>query len=669
MRLSLVLWGFSLLNGAFAGAQRYVISTFAGGGPLPVETSGANLSIDWNSKGLAVDAAGNVYFTSLNCVFKLGPDGIVTRIAGNGRPGYSGDGGPATLAQFSMGQLVESPPYIGSLPPGLAVDLAGNVYVADNGNSRIRRISPDGIVTTVAGNGTSGFSGDDGPATRAQLSSVLGLVVDGSGDLLLSDSENHRVRMIAPDGTISTVAGNGVCGFSGDGGAAAIAQLCNPAGMAMDRAGNLFIAEAGDGRIRRISADRIVSTAEFGLPAPTNVAVDVSGNLFVVAADANYWEEWQAVWKLVPGGKPVLVAGGACAPQTANCPPLPTDGKNAITTYFGDRLSTAVDAFGDLLIAAPVNRRIHRVFPDGSITTAAGSGYYDLSGDGGPAASARLADPTSVALDGNGGLFIGDRFNDVIRKVSSGGTMGTTAGNGTWGSSGDGGPAISASLTLGTVIAVDGTGTLFIANQNGGARKVSPDGIINNVTGAGGPLAALVADRAGNLFIAAPDGIRKVFTDGSMSTLVSRAHASALAVDIGGSLYFAEMGRISRLAPDGSTVAVAGNGTLGFAGDGGPATDAQVGYVFGLATDGAGDLFIADKDNSRIRKISTDGIITTIAGNGVNDYSGDGRLATEASISRPMGIVVDGGGNVYFADPANNVIRVLRPANRKAGRL
>ena len=221
-------------RGLSAQAQQYVISTYAGGGPLPIQTASTSLSIDWNSKGLTAGPRGDVYFTSLNCSFKLSPDRILIRIAGDGRPGYSGDGGPATNAEFSIGQLVDSNPYLGSLPPGLAVDNAGSVFVADNGNSRIRRISSGGFVTTVAGNGTFGFSGDGGPAISAQLSSVLGLAVDPAGNLLLADSDNHRIRRVALDGTITTVAGNGVCGLSGDGGPAASAQLCNPTGVVMD---------------------------------------------------------------------------------------------------------------------------------------------------------------------------------------------------------------------------------------------------------------------------------------------------------------------------------------------------------------------------------------------------------------------------------------------------
>jgi trimeric autotransporter adhesin len=652
------VWFLFAVGTILAQAQQYVISTYAGGGPLPAQVPGNNLSIDWNSKGLAVGTNGNVYFTSLNCVFRWDRDGTVTRIAGNSRHGYSGDGGPATSAQFSMEQIVSSPPYLGSLPPGLAVDNAGNVYVADNGNSRIRKISPDGIVTTVAGNGTFGFSGDGGPAVNAQLSSVLGLAVDAAGNLLLADSDSHRVRRVAPDGTITSVAGNGVCGFSGDGGAAAGAQLCNPAGVAMDHDGNLFIAEIGNNRIRRISPGGIIATAiGTGISEPTNVSVDGAGNLFVVSDSGDFWESWQAVRKFSTSGTMTVVAGDVCAPRTAYCPPPPSDGTTAVTTHLGDRLSTALDGAGNLLVAAPYIRRIYRVSPDGSIATAAGNGEYDFSGDGGPARSARLANPGSLAVDGTGSVSFVDYFNSRVRKVFPDGTITTVAGNGDYGSAGDGGLATNASLSP-TAIASDGMGNLFISNNFGGVRKVSPDGIVNTVAGRG---VTLALDLAGNLFIGDYTSLHKVAPDGSTTVVAGRAYALSLAVDNAGNLFFAAATRVGRLSPDGSIVTVAGNGTQGFSGDGGPATEAQLNYAVGVAVDGGGNLFVADRDNNRIRKVSPDGIITTIAGNGTRGYSGDDGRATDAAMSSPGSVAVDAVGNVYFSDVYNNVVRVLRP--------
>ena len=664
----MTLWRVSIIflflaTTLLAQDQRYTISTYVGGGPVPTRVPATSLGIDWKSKGLAVDAGGNVYFTSLNCIFKLDADGMVTRIAGNSRPGYSGDDGPGISAQFSMDQVVETPPYLGSLPPGLAADDAGNVYVADNGNSRIRKISADGIVTTIAGSGMFGFSGDGGPASTAQLSSVLGLAVDKAGNVLVADSDNHRVRRIGRDGTITSVAGDGACGSSGDGGPAASAQLCYPAGMAMDTAGNLFIAEIGRSRIRRIAPDGTIATAISGVVEPTNVSVDAAGNLFVVSDSGNLQESWQAVRKVSIHGTVTVVAGDVCEPHSAYCQHSPSEGTTAVMTYMGDRLSTAVDATGNLLVAAPYNRRIYRVSPDGGIATAAGNGEYDFAGDGGPADSARLASPASLAVDSAGNIFFNDEFNDRIRKVSAGGIITTVAGNGGWGISGDGGAATDATLAA-DGIGVDGAGNLFIGNSSfgGGVRKVSPDGIITTATGSGAGL--LAVDLTGNLFIRSSNGIQKVSPDGNATTLVSDAvldWGAMAAVDKTGNLFVSGVSQVRRISPDGSIVRVAGNGTRGFSGDGGSATDAQLDYALGLAVDGKGNLFIADRNNHRIRKVSPDGIITTIAGNGTWGYTGDDGPATDAAISLPVTVGVDGAGNVYFADVYSNVIRVLRP--------
>src|ERR1017187_260040 len=260
-------WIVFLGSAILAQGQEYVISTFAGGAPPPTPVLGVNMGIGTFQGGsvqsVAADAAGNTYFVAFHCVFKLDQNGVVTRIAGNARAGYSGDGGPATSAQLRLQSFTfGSPIPVGdaALPPGMAIDNGGSLYVADNGNYRIRRISPDGIITSVAGKGTSCLSGDGVPATSAQLSPVLGLAVDIAGNLWIADSGAHRIRRVTPDGSIATVAGTGDCGLSGDGGAAVAAQLCGPTGIAADTAGNLFVTDSENNRIRRISPDGTITT-------------------------------------------------------------------------------------------------------------------------------------------------------------------------------------------------------------------------------------------------------------------------------------------------------------------------------------------------------------------------------------------------------------------------
>ena len=525
-----------LCYAASAQAQGYVIDTFAGGAPPKTPVLGVDMAIGTFVQGVAADAMGNTYFIAFLCVFKMDQNGVVTRIAGNARPGYSGDGGPATSAQLMLDRFYIGD--VGPLPPGIAVDGGGNVYVADNGNNRIRRISPDGIITTVAGNGTYGFSGDGGPATSAQLSSVAGMAVDVAGNLWFADSSANRIRQVSSNGIISTVAGTGVCGFSGDSGPAATSQICGPAGIAADTAGNLFIADCLNNRIRRVSHDGTITTVAIQLSEPTDVAVDQAGNLFDADTYDGYNSLFQVVRKTSARGVTTIVAGFDCwAVFGADrpCAPVPGDGTIATKTYLDGPIGLAVDNAGNLLIADD-RRLIRKVSSDGAITTVAGNGENAFSGDGGPATSAQLASPEGVAVDGAGNVFIADYANDRIRRVSADGIITTTAGSGT-----------------------------------------------------PGPYP----------------------------------------------------------------------GNSGFSGDGGPATSAQLTFPSGVAMDRAGNLLIADYGNNRIRKVTPDGIITTIAGDGTGGYSGDGGPATKASLWGSS-LAVDTAGNVYVAD-GGNAIRILRP--------
>jgi sugar lactone lactonase YvrE len=369
MRLPIVLMFLGVA--VLARSQEYVISTFAGGAPPPTPVQGVDMSI-WPLQSVATDAMGNTYFVAEHCVFKLDPNGVVTRIAGNARAGYSGDGGSAIRAQLRLDSVVRDPLDIDPLPPGVAVDNAGNVYVADNGNDRIRRIFPDGIITTVAGNGTPGFSGDGGPAMSAQLSPVFGLAVDPAGNLWIADSAANRIRRVTPDGNIATIVGTGSCGWSGDNGPAVAAQLCGPGGIAADPAGNLFIADLGNNRIRQISPNGTITTVAGGgaggdggpaasarLYQPSNVAVDQAGNLFIADSREDYAVSWQVVRKVSPGGLITTVAGYNCTEDSVYCDQLPGNGAIALDTLFFGPLALAVDNAGNLLrrMAAPSPRR------------------------------------------------------------------------------------------------------------------------------------------------------------------------------------------------------------------------------------------------------------------------------------------------------------------------
>ena len=303
----------------------------------------------------------------------------------------------------------------------MAVDGSGNLYIADRGHHRIRKIDSTGKISTVAGTGEDSFGGDGGPAVHGQLSSPFGVAVDGSGNLYIADRDNHRIRKVDSTGTITTVAGTGEHGFSGDGGAAVEAQLASPTGVTVDGSGNLYIADRDNHRIRKVDSTGTITT--------------VAGT----GEDSFGGDEGPAV-------------------------------RGHLSSPFG----VGVDGSGNLYIADWGNHRIRKIDSTGTITTVAGTGEYarvgESHGDGGPAVQAQLNSPTGVAVDGAGNVYIVDAGLDIIRKVDSTGTITRIAGRGRrrWvppGFGGDGGPAVQAQLNSPTGVAVDGSGNLYIADR------------------------------------------------------------------------------------------------------------------------------------------------------------------------------------------------------------
>ena len=681
----------ALIAGAsLALAQQYVISTIAGGGP-PATAKATDISIQPGS----VASLANVYFSAGFRVWKLLPNGTITVIAGNGTEGYSGDGGRAAGARLS---------YVN----GLAEDSEGNLYISDFRNARVRKVSPSGIITTVAGTGVHGYSGDGGPATSAQLDSVTSVAVSGLGNLYIADG--FRIRRVLPNGIITTIAGTGTPGYSGDGGPATSAQLSLPLGVATDGE-ILYIADYL--RVRRISPSGTITTVAGngtaghsgdGGPATaaqtfaSGVAVDVASNLYILDGYCDLGCEPARVRKVSIDGIITTVAGNGTEGYSG-------DGGPAIGAQLSNSTSgLAADGDGNLYIADFGNLRVRKVSANGIITTAAGNGFFSYSGDGGPAASAQLGGTRDVAVDRAGNVYLADQDNHVIRKISPQGIITTIAGNRTAAYSGDGGPAARASLCYPTGVAADRAGNLYIADMgNYRVRKVSSGGTITTIAGTGvcnphqsdlpgysgdgGPATSakldaldVAADSAGNVYIADSRNsrIRKVSPDGIITTVAGNGTLGfsgdggpatsaqigapyGVAVDVAGNLYIADSGHVRKVSLDGIITTAAGNWAATSLGDGGPATSAQVGFATGVALDGAGNLYMADADylHSRIRKVSPAGIITTIAGTGTPGYSGDGGPATSAQLSLPIGMAVDAAGNVYIAD--GFVVRLLEP--------
>ena len=326
----------------------------------------------------------------------------IDRVAGN--PSAANDGAPARSALLIN-------------PNSVAVDGFGNLYIADHGDHRIRKVDATGLITTVAGNGHEGFSGDGGPAENSSLNRPHGVALDGVGNLYIADGWNHRIRKVDAAGTITTIAGNGSHGFGGDGGPAIDASLAFPAGIALDGVGNLYIADGWNHRIRKVDAAGTITTI---------------------------------------GGNGSLEFSG--------------DGGPAIDASLGWLGGIAVDGFDNLYVADESNHRIRKVDAAGTITTVAGNGHEGFSGDGGPAADTSLASPRGVAVDTSGNLYIADTWNHRIRKVDAAGTITTVAGGGGRGHGGDCGPAPSAEIMMPLGVGVDRSGGIYFAD--GRARTV-----------------------------------------------------------------------------------------------------------------------------------------------------------------------------------------------------
>ncbi len=500
-------------------------------------------------------------------------------------------------------------------PTGVAVDAAGNLYIADWNNQRVRKVwANSGIITTVAGNGSAGFTGDGGLATAASLRDPMSVAIDAGGNLIIADMGNERIRRVqATTGIITTIAGSGSWGWDGDGGPASDAAMAYPTGVAVAPSGDIYFADSANNRVRRIAA--------------------ASGIITTIAGSGTHGHSGD--------GGPATLAS------------LRLSGPNTGSISIGSPPSVVVDSSGIVYFSDTFNHRIRRIDGGGTITTIAGNGTKSFSGDGGPATAAALDGPAGVALDGAGNLFIADGDNHRIRRVVlATGVINTFAGS-VPGFSGDGGPAIAAQFLGPVSIALNASGDLFVGDKwNNRVRRIA----------------------AGTSIISTCAGTGVRFSgDGSVATAALILGPAAFAIDPAGPITISEYeaNRIRRLGPNGSMSTIAGTGVNGFWGDGGPATQAMLVAPGGVALDGGGNVYFADIANNRIRRIAAlGGIITTVAGTSTRGYSGDGGPATSANLNLsspdeeswyhvgyPAGVAVDANGDLYFADTFNYRIR------------
>ena len=706
------LLSLALVFSTAAPAQ--VITTIAGGGAG--DGNAATNAPVIGDIGLAFDGAGNLYIadSGQNRIRKIDKlTGTMTTVAGNGTFGNDGSSGsldvglatqaavgqPKGIALDSAGNIYFSVGYGGAVrrvdavtgmistvaagglfaPEGIAFDEADNLYIADKLNHRVRKVEkttgivstvisenpaqfeffyaggvgdtsvgfittlayePGGfllvadagwdlirrinlttrVTTVVAGRQTTrsalsngwvgGFNGD-GSALGSSLNDPYGVARNAAGDLFIADTTNHRVRRVS-GGTITTIAGNGTAGFSGDGGLATAALVNSPRGIAVDADGNVVFVDTLNYRIRRIDA--------------------VTGNISTIAGTG--------------------MLGSCC------------DGGQATNASVSNPSGVAINANAGMVYIADTNsNRIRRIDENtGLITTAAGTGTPDFGGDGGAPTNASLNGPRAVALDQFGNLFIADTFNHRIRKVDFAlGTISTVAGNGVAAFAGDGGQATSASLSSPNGIEIYGNALIIADTGNARIRSVDlSTGIITTIAG-DGTGGAIGGDPENGIIPFAGDGPALsvgLYEPTSIASNPGRPSDGLYIVDRGYSRVFNLSG--------GVLTTIAGNGDTVSAGDGGQATAASFTAPFGVMHDGGQFLYVSDTGAHNIRRIYVEtgsvqtGTITTFAGDGVARFAGDGGLATTASLNAPMGIANyrDSVGYLIIADRDNGRIRV-----------
>ncbi|HTZ19767.1 MAG TPA: NHL repeat-containing protein [Opitutaceae bacterium] len=672
--------GLILLSLAFslrAEAQTYATTTFAGQSGIGSADGTGSDARFFNPSGVAVDSSGNVFVAdySNHTIRKITPAGVVSTFAGLAGSNGSTDGTGSTARFYG--------------PNSVAVDGAGNVFVADYYNYTIRKVTPAGVVSTIAGLAGS-RSSTDGIGSLARFMNPFSAALDSAGNIFVAEYYGQTIRKITPAGVVSTIAG--LAGMVGNAdGAGNAARFNYPTGVATDAAGNIYVADSVNHTIRKITADGIVSTlaglagnsgntngtgntARFN--GPTGVATDAAGNIYV----ADYGN--QTIRKITPAGVVSTIAGLAGNPGSA-------DGAGSAARFYCPS-GVAVDGTGNVYVADEKNVSIRKITPAGVVSTLAGlsgSGSTDGTGPG-----ARFMSPYYLTLDVAGSLYVAEYQDATVRKITRDGVVSTLAGlAGNYGSTD--GIGSNASFNYPEGIAVDGAGNIYLADYgNCNIRKITPGGTVSTLAGLVGSAGSadglgsaarfhgprgMALDSAGNLYVADSynNTIRKIAPSGLVSTFAGTAGSSGnvdgtgsaamfnsprgIAVDSAGNVYVADSGNntIRQITPGGVVTTLAGlPGVSGYAD--GTGSSARFYGPWGIAVDATGNLFVADYNNYTIRKISPSRVVTTIAG--WYGGSADG-LGTAAKFYGPAGIAVDNAGTVYVSELYTHTIRRIVP--------
>ena len=588
-----------------------IITTLVGGGGDGKQATSIACA---PTGGVAINNTGHLMYSMGNAIWSIDDGGIARRIAGNEGLGYSGDNGPAILAQLHS-------------PLDMTVGNAGTLFFTDSVNSAIRAIPSDNTISTVLS-----FS----------LDFPHCFTTDVAGNFYVVTELNiNRVIKYPTSGSPTVVAGIGMPGFSGDGGDAKLAQLNDISGLAFDAAGNLYLADMFNNRIRKVALDGTITTAadrninQFGvdevlLSQPRSIVAATDGTLYI-ADTGNH-----RILKMATDGTSVVFAGSTVGESGFSGDNGPA---SAALINAPDKL--AIDSIGNIYFADTGNNRIRRIATDATITTVAGNGLtYSAEGELG--LSCQFGELTDATVMPDGGIIIADRFNNVLRRLFNG-RVTLFAGGGD--SFGENVLATETSMENPDAVVADADGNVYVSIYvENRVRKISNNGIITTIAGT---------------------GVFGFSGDGGDAKLAQLSTPEGLALGPDHSIFITDSdnSRIRKITPDGKISTVAGTSFAGFFGDNGLATSAALFQPTSIDVDAAGNLWIADHFNDRIRHVAPDGVITTVAGGG-SDAS-DGILATAAHLNHPYGVRVDASGNIYISETAGQRVRVVRKSDGK----
>lgn len=608
---------------------------------------------------IAIDTAGNAYVTANSAVRKITPSGEVSTFAGlmNVRGSVDGSGASARFQSTN----------------GIAIDRSGNLFVADGGSHTIRKITPAGLVSTLVG--VAGVRGStDGNGANAKFDFPLDVAIDRADNLYVTDSGNFTVRKVTPAGNVTTLAGTAGVRGSADGTGAA-ASFQDLFGVASDSADNLYVTDRANGTVRKItptgvvitlagtagvagSADGMGTSALFW--SPSGIDCDVDGNLYLTDSGNG------TVRKITSSGVVSTIAGARDGRGGS-------DDGNSAQARFQRPTGIAVDSIGNLYVTDSVNNNVRKITSAGMVSTLAGAAEVPGSIDG-SGAQARFYGPRGLAADSQGNVYVADAENNNVRRISPAGVVSTLAGKAGFFGSTDG-KGEDARFEVPGYVAVNGSGEVYVSDgSNHTIRKITPDGIVSTLAGTAGVggsedgfgavarfyfPAGIATDNAGNVYVADSGTmtIRKITTFGVVSTLAGKAwvpgnadgsgtqasftNLSGMAIDAAGNLYVCDSGgdTIRKITPFGVVSTLAGKaGLRGYAdGDG---QVARFNGIRGIAVDAVGNVYVAEIENHTIRKITPAGMVSTFAG-------GSGRLgfsagALPASLDTPFGLAVSG---------------------------